>query len=61
MKKAEFIRRYGEEAYQEYKKKQAELTKAWREKNREKSRKYGHDYYWNKVKKYLLTQQQLTE
>lgn len=27
MKKEEFIKRYGEEAYQEYKKKQAELTK----------------------------------
>lgn len=51
MKKEEYIKRYGEEAYQEYKKKQAELTKAWRKKNLEKSRKYGHDYYWNKVKK----------
>lgn len=50
MKKEEYIKRYGEEAYQEYKKKQAELTKAWRNKNLEKSRKYGHDYYWNKVK-----------
>lgn len=50
MKKEEYIKRYGEEAYQEYKKKQAELTKAWRAKNLEKSRKYGRDYYWNKVK-----------
>lgn len=48
MKKEEFIKRYGEEAYQEYKKKQAELTKAWRKKNLEKSRKYGREYYWKK-------------
>ena len=51
MTKEEYIKRYGEEAYEAYKKKQSELTKAWRDKNREKSRKYGHDYYWNKVKK----------
>ena len=54
MKKDEYIRRYGIDAYEEYKKKQAELTKAWRKKNLEKSRKYGHDYYWNKVKKVSL-------
>ena len=46
MKKEEYIKRYGEEAYEEYKKKQSALTKAWREKNREKSRKYGLDYYY---------------
>ena len=34
MKKEEFIKRYGEEAYQEYKKKQVELTKAWRKRKR---------------------------
>ena len=54
MKKDEYIRRYGIDAYEEYKKKQAELTKAWRKKNLEKSRNYGHDYYWNKVKKVSL-------
>ena len=48
MKKAEFIKRYGEEAYEAYKKKQVELAKAWRNKNREKSRKYGREYYWKK-------------
>lgn len=48
MRKEEFIKRYGEEAYKAYKKRQAELTKIWREKNREKSRKYGLDYYYKK-------------
>lgn len=51
MRKEEFIKRYGEEAYLEYKKKQAELTKIWREKNRGKSRKYGLDYYYKKKRK----------
>lgn len=48
MCKEEYIKRYGEEAYELYKKRQAELTKIWREKNREKSRKYGLDYYYKK-------------
>lgn len=48
MCKEEYIKRYGEEAYRAYKKRQAELTKIWREKNREKSRKYGLDYYYKK-------------
>lgn len=48
MRKEEFIKRYGSEAYESYKKKQAELTKTWREKNREKSRKYGLEYYHKK-------------
>lgn len=48
MCKEEYIKRYGEEAYLEYKKRQAELTKRWREKNRDKSRKYGREYYYNK-------------
>lgn len=51
MRKEEFIKRYGEEAYLEYKKKQAGLTKIWREKNRDKSRKYGLDYYHKKKNK----------
>ena len=46
MKKEEFIKRYGEAAYETYKKKQAELTKKWRRTNLEKSRKYGREYYW---------------
>lgn len=46
MKKEEFIKRYGEDKYQEYKKKQAERTKKWRAQNRYKSRKYGREYYW---------------
>lgn len=46
MKKEEFIKRYGEEAYNEYKKKQKLLTKQWRENNKEKARKYGRDYYY---------------
>lgn len=50
MCKEEYIRRYGEDAYLEYKKKQKALTKRWREKNREKSRKYGREYYYNKHK-----------
>lgn len=50
MCKEEYIRRYGEDAYLEYKKRQAELTKQWREKNREKSRKYGREYYYSKHK-----------
>lgn len=45
MKKEEYIRRYGEEAYNEYKKKQAELSRQWRRKNKEKARKYGREYY----------------
>lgn len=46
MRKEEFIKRYGEEAYEEYKKKQKALAKRWREKNLEKSRKYGREYYY---------------
>ena len=46
MKKDEYIKRYGEEAYNEYKKKQAELSRQWRQKNKEKSRKYGREYYF---------------
>lgn len=45
MKKEEYIKRYGEEAYETYKKKQKLLTKKWREKNKEKARKYGREYY----------------
>jgi hypothetical protein len=45
MKKEEYIKRYGEEAYEDYKKKQKLLTKKWREKNSEKARKYGREYY----------------
>lgn len=51
MRKEEYIKRYGEEAYLEYKKKQSALTKQWREKNREKSRKYGLDYYYKHKEK----------
>jgi len=50
MRKEEYIKRYGEDAYLEYKKRQAELTKAWRERNREKSRKYGLEYYYKNKK-----------
>lgn len=50
MRKDEFIKRYGLEAYEDYKKKQSELTRLWREKNRDKSRKYGRDYYYKKKK-----------
>lgn len=50
MCKEEYIKRYGEKAYLEYKKRQAELTKRWREKNREKSRKYGLEYYYKHKK-----------
>ncbi len=46
MRKEEYIRRYGEEAYLEYKNKQKALAKSWRERNREKSRKYGLEYYY---------------
>lgn len=46
MKKAEYISRYGEDAYNEYKKKQAELSKQWRLRNKEKARKYGREYYY---------------
>lgn len=45
MRKEEYIKRYGEAAYEEYKKRQAELTKRWRGNNRSKSRKYALDYY----------------
>lgn len=51
MRKDEFIKRYGIEAYEDYKKKQSELARLWREKNREKSRKYGREYYHKKKKK----------
>lgn len=46
MKKDEYISRYGEDAYNEYKKKQAELSKQWRLRNKEKARKYGREYYY---------------
>ena len=45
MKKEEYIKRYGEEAYEDYKKKQAELSKKWRATNKEKARQYGREYY----------------
>lgn len=45
MKKDEFVRRYGAEKYNEYLKKQAELSRQWRQKNKEKARKYGREYY----------------
>ena len=61
MRKEEFIKRYGEEAYLEYKKKQAGLTKIWREKNRDKSRKYGLDYYYKKKIKESNTCTELLE
>lgn len=48
MRKEEFIKRYGEEAYEEYKKKQKALAKRWRENNLEKSRKYALEHYYNK-------------
>lgn len=50
MRKEEYIKRYGEGAYLEYKKKQKALAKSWRERNREKSRKYGLDYYYRENK-----------
>ena len=46
MKKEEYIKRYGEDAYKKYLEQQKKLAKAWREKNREKSRTYGREYYW---------------
>ncbi len=46
MKKEEFIKRYGEDAYKEYLEKQKLLVKRWRKKNLEKSRTYGREYYW---------------
>ena len=48
MKKSEFIKRYGEERYEEYLEKQRLLTKKWRQQNKEKSREYGREYYWSK-------------
>lgn len=47
MKKADFLEKYGPEAYETYKKKQKLLTKKWRENNKEKARKYGREYYAN--------------
>lgn len=52
MKKEEYIKRFGEEAYEDYKKKQKLLTKKWRENNKEKARKYGREYYYKLVHKY---------
>lgn len=52
MKKEEYIKRYGEEAYEDYKKKQRLLAKKWRENNKEKARKYGREYYYKLVHKY---------
>jgi hypothetical protein len=46
MCKEDFIKRYGEDAYKEYLEKQKLLVKRWREKNLEKSRTYGKEYYW---------------
>lgn len=48
MKKSDFISRYGEERYKEYLEKQRLLAKKWREKNGDKSREYGREYYWSK-------------
>lgn len=48
MRKEEYIERYGIKAYEEYKKKQRALAKSWRERNRDKSRKYALDYYYKK-------------
>lgn len=45
MKKEEYIRRYGDEAYQRYLEKQRQLSRKWRKKNKEKARKYGREYY----------------
>lgn len=50
MRKDEYIKRYGEEAYEEYKKKQKALAKRWRENNLEKSREYGREYYYEHKK-----------
>lgn len=46
MRKADYLKTHTLEQYEEYLKKQAELAKKWRERNREKSRKYGLDYYY---------------
>lgn len=46
MKKEEYIKRYGEEAYEDYKKKQKMLSKQWRENHKERARKYGREYYY---------------
>ena len=45
MKKEEYISRYGDEAYQRYLEKQRQLSRKWRENNKEKARKYGREYY----------------
>ena len=46
MRKEEFIKRYGGEAYEEYKKKQKALAKRWRQNNLERSRKYALENYY---------------
>lgn len=52
MKKEEYLKTHTLEQYEAYKKKQAELSKKWREKNRAKSRAYGLKYYYDhKVQK----------
>lgn len=51
MRKSEFIKRYGEDKYKEYLEKQRLLTKKWREKNGDKSREYGREYYWSRKSK----------
>lgn len=48
MKKEAYLKTHTPEEYEAYKKKQAELAKRWRERNREKSRKYGLDYYYRR-------------
>lgn len=48
MKKDEYLKTHTLEQYEAYKKKQAELSKKWRNKNLERSRKYGREYYWKK-------------
>lgn len=45
MRKEEYIRRYGDEAYQRYLEKQRQLSRKWRKDNKEKARKYGREYY----------------
>lgn len=50
MRKEEYIKRYGEEAYEEYKKKQKALAKSWRKRNIEQSRKYALEHYYREDK-----------
>ena len=50
MRKEEYLKTHTLEQYEAYKKKQAELSKKWRNKNLERSRKYGREYYYKKLK-----------